>query len=79
MLAAGRTALIVYAHQSPTSFNSAACKAAAEALEAQGCKVLISDLYAMNFEASATTKDIIGIQPFYYTDIGELLHFNQCP
>ncbi|XP_063043864.1 NAD(P)H dehydrogenase [quinone] 1 [Engraulis encrasicolus] len=57
---AGRTALIVYAHQSPTSFNSAACKAAAEALEAQGCKVLISDLYAMNFEASATTKDIIG-------------------
>ncbi|XP_031425127.1 NAD(P)H dehydrogenase [quinone] 1 [Clupea harengus] len=55
-----KTVLIVYAHQSPTSFNSAAHKVAVEALKEQGCKVLVSDLYAMDFEASATAKDITG-------------------
>lgn len=59
-----KTVLIVYAHQSPTSFNSAAHKVAVEALKEQGCKVLVSDLYAMDFEASATAKDITGIPPF---------------
>ncbi|XP_076142917.1 NAD(P)H dehydrogenase [quinone] 1 [Alosa pseudoharengus] len=57
---AAKTVLIVYAHQSPTSFNSAARKVAEEALKEQGCKVLVSDLYAMDFQASATRKDISG-------------------
>lgn len=59
-VSAGKTVLIVYAHQSPTSFNFAARKVAEEALKEQGCKVLISDLYAMDFEASATRKDFSG-------------------
>ncbi|XP_051557523.1 NAD(P)H dehydrogenase [quinone] 1-like isoform X2 [Myxocyprinus asiaticus] len=57
---AQKTALIVYAHQSPASFNAAARDAAVEALTGQGYKVLVSDLYAMNFKASATAEDIKG-------------------
>ncbi|XP_018558677.1 NAD(P)H dehydrogenase [quinone] 1 isoform X2 [Lates calcarifer] len=50
--------LIVYAHQSSGSFNAAAKDAAVEVLTAQGCTVEVSDLYAMNFKATATTEDI---------------------
>lgn len=57
---AQKTALIVYAHQSPGSFNSAVRDAAVEELTEQGYKVIVSDLYAMNFRASATRDDIIG-------------------
>ncbi|XP_056607884.1 NAD(P)H dehydrogenase [quinone] 1 [Triplophysa dalaica] len=57
---AQKTALIVYAHQSPASFNAAARDAAVEALKDQGYKVLVSDLYAMNFKATATADDIKG-------------------
>ncbi|XP_051578201.1 LOW QUALITY PROTEIN: NAD(P)H dehydrogenase [quinone] 1-like [Myxocyprinus asiaticus] len=57
---AQKTALIVYAHQSPVSFNAAVRDAAIEALTEQGYKVLVSDLYAMNFKASATAEDIKG-------------------
>ncbi|XP_048042269.1 NAD(P)H dehydrogenase [quinone] 1 [Megalobrama amblycephala] len=57
---AQKTALIVYAHQSPASFNAAARDVAVEALTKQGYKVLVSDLYAMNFKASATADDIKG-------------------
>uniref|UniRef100_A0A4W5NTZ8 NAD(P)H quinone dehydrogenase 1 n=1 Tax=Hucho hucho TaxID=62062 RepID=A0A4W5NTZ8_9TELE len=39
--------LIVYAHQSAGSFNA-------------GCKVEVSDLYAMKFKASATAEDVTG-------------------
>lgn len=59
--AAQKTALIVYAHQSPASFNAAARDAAVEALKDQGYKVLVSDLYAMNFKATATADDIKGV------------------
>ncbi|XP_018558679.1 NAD(P)H dehydrogenase [quinone] 1 isoform X4 [Lates calcarifer] len=52
--------LIVYAHQSSGSFNAAAKDAAVEVLTAQGCTVEVSDLYAMNFKATATTEDITG-------------------
>ncbi|XP_041699479.1 NAD(P)H dehydrogenase [quinone] 1-like [Coregonus clupeaformis] len=52
--------LIVYAHQSTGSFNAAAKDAAVTALTAQGCKVEVSDLYAMKFKASATVDDITG-------------------
>ncbi|XP_078029330.1 NAD(P)H dehydrogenase [quinone] 1 isoform X2 [Epinephelus lanceolatus] len=57
---AQKTALIVYAHQSLGSFNSAVRDVATEELAAQGYKVLVSDLYAMNFRANATQDDIIG-------------------
>ncbi|XP_034722619.1 NAD(P)H dehydrogenase [quinone] 1 [Etheostoma cragini] len=57
---AQKTALIVYAHQSPASFNAAARDVAMQALAAQGYRVLLSDLYAMDFRASATQDDIIG-------------------
>ncbi|KAL3989166.1 hypothetical protein ACER0C_013484 [Sarotherodon galilaeus] len=52
--------LIVYAHESPASFNAAAKDAAVAALTAQGCTVEVSDLYAMKFKAAATTEDITG-------------------
>ncbi|KAJ8281228.1 hypothetical protein GJAV_G00065040 [Gymnothorax javanicus] len=55
---ARRNVLIVYAHQSEASFNAAARNVAVEVLEQQGCRVVISDLYAMDFRASATVKDI---------------------
>ncbi|XP_045567667.1 NAD(P)H dehydrogenase [quinone] 1 isoform X1 [Salmo salar] len=57
---AQKTVLIVYAHQSGGSFNSAAKDVAVEALKQQGYKVVVSDLYAMNFKASATVEDITG-------------------
>ncbi|KAL1007766.1 hypothetical protein UPYG_G00091360 [Umbra pygmaea] len=59
-MAAPKTVLIVYAHQSAGSFNSAAKDVAVEELTKQGYKVIVSDLYAMNFKATATQQDIIG-------------------
>lgn len=58
--AAQKTALIVYAHQSPNSFNAAVRDVTMQELSAQGYRVVVSDLYAMNFKASATREDIIG-------------------
>ncbi|XP_072320748.1 ribosyldihydronicotinamide dehydrogenase [quinone]-like [Eucyclogobius newberryi] len=52
--------LIVYAHQSPNSFNAAVKDVAVKELEKQGYKVMVSDLYAMEFKASATRQDING-------------------
>ncbi|KAM3866695.1 NAD(P)H dehydrogenase [quinone] 1-like [Diretmus argenteus] len=52
--------LIVYAHQSPGSFNAAAKDAAVAALTDKDCSVVVSDLYAMNFKATATAEDITG-------------------
>ncbi|XP_071374470.1 NAD(P)H dehydrogenase [quinone] 1-like [Centroberyx affinis] len=57
---AAKKVLIVYAHQSPGSFNAAAKDAAVAALTAQGCTVEVSDLYAMKFKATATAEDITG-------------------
>ncbi|XP_036442793.1 ribosyldihydronicotinamide dehydrogenase [quinone]-like [Colossoma macropomum] len=57
---APKTVLIVYAHHSPSSFNAAAKDVAVQTLTAQGCKVIVSDLYAMNFHAIATAADIKG-------------------
>lgn len=55
-----KSVLIVYAHQSPNSFNAAAKDIAVKELQRQGCTVTVSDLYAMDFKASATRDDIIG-------------------
>lgn len=57
---APKSALIIYAHQSPSSFNAAARDVAVQELKLQGYEVVVSDLYAMNFKANATRDDIIG-------------------
>ncbi|XP_072516141.1 ribosyldihydronicotinamide dehydrogenase [quinone]-like [Salminus brasiliensis] len=57
---AQKTVLIVYAHHSPRSFNAAAKDVAVQTLTAQGYKVIVSDLYAMNFQPSATPADFKG-------------------
>ncbi|XP_077946470.1 ribosyldihydronicotinamide dehydrogenase [quinone]-like isoform X1 [Gasterosteus aculeatus] len=66
---AAKKVLIVYAHQSSASFNSAAKDAAKEVLAAQGCTVEVSDLYAMKFKATATAEDITG-------DVTNAAHFH---
>ena len=60
LVLASKKVLIVYAHQSSGSFNSAAKDAAVEVLTAEGCTVEVSDLYAMTFKATATAEDITG-------------------
>ena len=57
---AGKNVLIVYAHQSAGSFNAAAKDASVEQLTAEGCNVVVSDLYAMKFKAAATEEDVTG-------------------
>ncbi|XP_039505013.1 ribosyldihydronicotinamide dehydrogenase [quinone]-like isoform X1 [Pimephales promelas] len=57
---AAKTVLIVYAHQSAGSFNAAIKDATVDVLKNQGCNVLVSDLYEMNFKATATKDDITG-------------------
>ncbi|KAM4592276.1 NAD(P)H dehydrogenase [quinone] 1 isoform 2-T2 [Odontesthes bonariensis] len=57
---AQKAALILFAHQSQGSFNAAARDVAIQELTEQGFKVTVSDLYAMNFRASATRDDVIG-------------------
>jgi len=42
--------LIVHAHHEPASFNAALTRAAVEALDGQGHKHQVSDLYAMGFD-----------------------------
>jgi NAD(P)H dehydrogenase (quinone) len=41
---------IVFAHAEPRSFNGALFRAAQETLRAAGHELLVSDLYAMQFE-----------------------------
>ncbi|XP_047652051.1 ribosyldihydronicotinamide dehydrogenase [quinone] isoform X3 [Phacochoerus africanus] len=57
---AGGKVLIVYAHQEPRSFNGSLKDVAVAELSRQGCRVTVSDLYAMGFEPSATRKDVTG-------------------
>ncbi|XP_016524051.1 ribosyldihydronicotinamide dehydrogenase [quinone]-like [Poecilia formosa] len=68
--------LIVYAHQSSGSFDTAAKDAVVDILTAQGCTVEVSDLYAMAFKAAATAKDVKGnlksAENFCYLDESKL-------
>ncbi|XP_069824638.1 NAD(P)H dehydrogenase [quinone] 1-like [Dendropsophus ebraccatus] len=57
---AGKTALIVLAHQERTSFNYAMKEAAQAALKKKGWQVLVSDLYEMKFNSVLSRKDITG-------------------
>lgn len=52
-----RTTLIVSANPNPESFTAALARASADAARALGDRVLISDLYAMRFQASAGMDD----------------------
>lgn len=52
--------LIVYAHPEPRSFNGALKDVAVEALQAAGHTVVVSDLYAMGFEAVVGPADFRG-------------------
>ncbi|KUE86325.1 NAD(P)H dehydrogenase [Cupriavidus necator] len=49
--------LIVFAHHEPQSFNAAMKNLAVEEFEAQGHRVLVSDLYAMKWKAVADQDD----------------------
>ncbi|KAM5138839.1 NAD(P)H dehydrogenase [quinone] 1-like [Mantella aurantiaca] len=57
---AGKTALVVLAHQERTSFNYAMKDAAVTALKRNGWKVLETDLYALKFNAVLSRNDITG-------------------
>ena len=49
--------LILYAHPEPTSFSAALKETAVEVLSDHGEKVVVSDLYAQNFDAAAGRHD----------------------
>lgn len=51
------SALIVHAHPEPASFCSALSRTAERILSAQGHPVVVSDLYAMNFNPVASAAD----------------------
>ncbi len=53
--------MIVYAHPEPTSFNGALKDRAVECLERAGHEVLVSDLYAENFDPRAGRHDFVEI------------------
>nr|XP_031314040.1 NAD(P)H dehydrogenase [quinone] 1 isoform X2 [Camelus dromedarius] len=55
-----RKALVVLAHSERTSFNCAMKEATVEALKRKGWEVIVSDLYAMNFNPVISRKDITG-------------------
>lgn len=52
--------LIVYAHPEPKSFNSAMRDLAVETLRGAGHEVVVSDLYAMRFNAVVGEGDFLG-------------------
>jgi NAD(P)H dehydrogenase (quinone) len=52
--------LIVYAHPEPKSFNGAMKDVAVETLGSQGHHVVVSDLYAMRFQAVVGRDDFCG-------------------
>ena len=49
--------LFLYAHSQEASFNAALLNAAVEAARAEGHEVVVSDLYAMNFNPVASADD----------------------
>lgn len=56
-----KNVLIVYAHQEPKSFNAALKDVAMETLQCEGHDVVISDLYQMNFDPTASKSAFKGI------------------
>jgi NAD(P)H dehydrogenase (quinone) len=59
--------LIVYAHQEPKSFNAAMKETAVAVLAAAGHQVIVSDLYEMQFKATADRADFARLgNPDYF-------------
>ncbi len=56
-----KTVLIVVAHPEPLSFNHAMARAAAEALQARGHKVVVSDLYGEGFRPDIGRHDMTSV------------------
>ncbi|KAK3581587.1 hypothetical protein CHS0354_025097, partial [Potamilus streckersoni] len=52
--------LIVYAHQEPRSFNGALKDEAVRTLRENGYEVEVSDLYAMQFDPTASRRHFTG-------------------
>ncbi|KAM9165424.1 LOW QUALITY PROTEIN: ribosyldihydronicotinamide dehydrogenase [quinone] [Pangshura tecta] len=65
-----RKVLIFYSHQEPTSLNGSLKNCEVEELRKQECNVIMSDLYAMQFEPRATRNDIIGSHNSEHIDDG---------
>ncbi|MFT2568389.1 NAD(P)H-dependent oxidoreductase, partial [Escherichia coli] len=49
--------LIVFAHNEPHSFNAAMKNLAVDVMRSKGHEVVVSDLYAMNFNPVASASD----------------------
>jgi NAD(P)H dehydrogenase (quinone) len=63
---------IVHAHPEPKSFNGAMTQAASEALRDAGHDVVISDLYAMNFNPVSDRGNFLTVEnPDYYKQQAE--------
>ena len=56
----GKTVLIVYAHHYKKSLNAAILDTTIKTLKATGSDVIVSDLYAQNFNPMLGTDDIKG-------------------
>jgi NAD(P)H dehydrogenase (quinone) len=54
--------LLVYAHPEPRSFNGAMRDVAVNVLTGAGHSVVVSDLYAMDFNATGGTRDFSSLQ-----------------
>ena len=69
-----RTVLIVHAHGSETSFNSALKRVAVETLTGCGHDVIVSDLYAMNFDPVFGREDVkgnwLGLAELFFVSAG---------
>ena len=57
---------IVHAHPEPQSFNSAMTRTAAEALEAAGHEVVVSDLYVMGFDPVSDRRNFVSVHDRHY-------------
>jgi NAD(P)H dehydrogenase (quinone) len=66
---------IVHAHHEPASFNGALTRAAREALESVGHRVVVSDLYAMGFDPVSDRRNFSTVKnPGYLKQQDEELH-----
>ena len=52
--------LVVFAHEEKDSLTASIARATRDALQAQGYKVTVSDLYAMNFNPVLSRADVKG-------------------
>jgi NAD(P)H dehydrogenase (quinone) len=67
--------LIVHAHPEPKSFNGALTRAATEALAGAGHEVVLSDLYAMNFNPVSDRRNFTTVaNPDAYRQQAEEAH-----